>query len=160
MNAQLKNAIALRNDGHLEQAYEIFEALLKEQPNNPDILYQLAWTLDRMGKESKAVFFYEKALSNNLNTGKEDAMLGLASTYRCIGEYQKSLNLLDEAIEAFPSNNALKIFRTLTLFNLGCTNDAMGELIKLLLNTTHDENILKYQQALCFYSDKLEEVWA
>ena len=54
MESQMLKAIELRNENKCEEALVIFGDLLKEQPQDPDINYQMAWTCDRLGKESES----------------------------------------------------------------------------------------------------------
>lgn len=160
MEDSLIKAIQLRKDNKPDQALVILTELLKSNPNDPNINYQTAWTNDFMGKESEAVPFYEKAIANGL-TGEDrkGAMLGLGSTYRCLGEYQKSLKIFDQAVNEFASDRSLKVFRTLTLHNLGQSEEAVGQLLIQLLDTTSDQTIKSYDKALRFYSDKLSQTW-
>lgn len=158
--SKIDEAIQCRKNDEPERALEILKTFLQEAPEHPQANYQAAWTCDQMGKESLAAPYYEKAIENGL-TGEErrGALLGLGSTYRCLGEYQKSLNTFDRAIKEFPEDRAFKVFRALTLYNLGESSEAVGELLVQLLETTKDEGILAYEGALRFYSDKLDQTW-
>lgn len=160
MENKLLEAIQLRKDNKPDQALVLLTELLKSSPDDPTINYQMAWTCDFMGKESDAVPYYEKAISNGL-TGEDrkGAMLGLGSTYRCLGEHQKSLKVFNQAINEFAEDRSLKVFRALTLYNLGKSEDSVGQLLILLLDTTSDQSIKSYDNALRFYSDKLSETW-
>lgn len=157
---KLLKAIQLRKDGKPDQALILLTELLKSNPSDPATNYQLAWTCDVMGKESEAAPFYEKAISNGL-TGEDRkaAMLGLGSTYRCLGEYQKSLNVFDQAVSEFSEDRSLKVFRALTLHNLGLSEDSIRQILVQLLDTTNDQAIKAYDKALRFYSDRLSEKW-
>jgi tetratricopeptide (TPR) repeat protein len=157
---KLLKAIQLRKDGKADQAIIILTELLKASPNDPTINYQVAWTCDSMGKESEAVPFYEKAISNGLSgEDRRGAMLGLGSTYRSLGEYEKSLKVFDQAISEFPEDRALKVFRSLTLYNLGNFEESVSQILIQLLDTTSDASIKSYERALRFYSDKLGDTW-
>lgn len=112
-----------------------------------------------MGKESEAVPFYEKAIANGLKEDRSGAMLGLGSTYRCLGDYEKSLKVFDQAIQEFPANRPLQTFRALTLYNLGRNEESVSQLLIQLLDTTQDPSIKSYEKALRFYSDRLNETW-
>ncbi len=113
-----------------------------------------------MGKESDAVPYYVKAIANGLSgEDRQGAMLGLGSTYRCLGEYVKSLEVFDQALVEFPEDRAIKVFRALTLHNLGRSEKSIEELLVLLLETSNDPSIKLYEQALRFYSDKLSQTW-
>jgi tetratricopeptide (TPR) repeat protein len=156
---KLAEAIRLRKDNKPEEAMQLLGDLLQSNPDDPDVNYQMAWTCDLMGKESEAVPFYEKAIANGLKEDRAGAMLGLGSTYRCLGEYEKSLRVFDQAVREFPENRSLKVFRALTLYNLGRPEEAVNQLLVQLLDTTSDSSIKTYDRALRFYSDKLNETW-
>ncbi|WP_374049822.1 tetratricopeptide repeat protein [Neobacillus sp. PS3-34] len=49
---------------------------------------------------------------------RERTYIQLGSTYRCIGEYKKALELLKKGLNEFPCNNGIKIFYAMTLHNL------------------------------------------
>jgi len=156
---KLAEAIELRKSNRPEEAMRILSILLQSNPNDPDINYQMAWTCDVMGKESDAVPFYEKAIANGLQEDRSGAMLGLGSTYRCLGEYEKSLKVYDQAVKEFPEDRALKVFRALTLYNLGRAEESVSQLLIQLIDTTGDAGIKSYDRAFRFYSDKLNETW-
>lgn len=159
MKTKLAEAVELRKNNKAEEAMSILKDLLQSHPNDPDINYQMAWTCDSMGKESDAVPYYEKAISNGLTEDRSGAMLGLGSTYRCLGEYEKSLKVFDQAVREFPEDRALNVFRALTLYNLGKAEESVSQLLLQLLDTTSDSTIKSYDRALRFYSDKLNETW-
>lgn len=160
MEDKLSKAIQLRKDNRPDEAITILAELLKLNPNDPNINYQMAWTCDFMGKESEAVPFYEKAIANGLSgEDRKGAMIGLGSTYRCLGEYQKSLRVFDQAVKEFSEDRSLKVFRALTLYNLGQAEDSVRELLVQLLDTTGDQSVKTYEKTLRFYSDKLNETW-
>lgn len=156
---ELAKVIALRKENKPEEALVILDSLLQMHPNDPDVNYQMAWTCDFMGKESAAVPFYEKAISSGLKEDRDGAMLGLGSTYRCLGEYEKSVKVFDQALAEFPEHRAIKVFRALSLYNLGKAEESVSQLLIQLLDTTNDDSVKSYERALRFYSDKLNETW-
>jgi tetratricopeptide (TPR) repeat protein len=89
----------------------------------------------------------------------EGAIVGLGSTYRALGEYEKSKKTFLKGMELFPDNHVIKVFYSMTLYNLKEHSKAMELLLKCLLNTTNDNEILSYKKALHFYSDKLDQTW-
>lgn len=158
--AEMNQAIQLRKEGKSEEALVILKGLVEQKPNDPTLNYQAAWTCDGLGREGEAAPFYVRALENGL-AGEErlGAYTGLGSTYRCLGRYEESLELLDKAIKEFPEANALKSFRALTLYNLNRPEESIEVLLNLLVDTTSDEEIQAYGPALKFYSDKLKQTW-
>ncbi|MDP5273277.1 tetratricopeptide repeat protein [Chengkuizengella axinellae] len=156
----LQKAITLRELGKYEESNLLLLQMVEEQPNDASIHYQVAWSFDVMEKEREAVPYYEKAIS--LGLAKEelkDAYLGLGSTYRTLGEYEKSKRIFQMAIEEFPSYRALKVFYSMTLFNLAHHDEAMEILLNNIVETTNDASIIDYKRAIHFYSDKLSRVW-
>ena len=67
--------------------------------------------------------------------------------------------MFDQAVVEFADDRSLKVFRALTLYNLGKAEDSVSELLVQLLDTTNDQSIKAYEKALRFYSDKLNETW-
>lgn len=159
IHATIARAIELRENQKSKDALEILIAQLSDHANNPDLNYHIGWTYDVLGQESAAVRYYEKALKLGLSEGRLGAMVGLGSTYRCLGLYEKSLQLLDQAIQEFPEERVLKVFRALTYFNLGRSEDAVSSLLLELLDTSTEPSIKSYEKALRFYSDKLTKTW-
>lgn len=160
MNIQLNKALEFRKQGRHKESNELLMKLVQEYPDDAYINYQCAWSLDLLGEESQAVFFYEKAIELGLPPSElEGAILGLGSTYRTLGEYEKSKSVFLKGIEAFPENRAIQTFYAMTLYNLNEHSKAMEVLLNCLIETTSDEEILKYEKAIRFYADKLDEVW-
>lgn len=157
--SKIKEAVTLRGDSQPEKALEILLALKLEAANDADWNYQVAWTYDRLGQEGAAVPYYECALANGLQEDRAGAYLGLGSTYRCLGEYEKSAAVFEKACAEFPNDRALKVFYALTLFNLNRADACTDILLTQLLDTTDDNEIKKYDRALRFYKDKLNQKW-
>ena len=160
MENELKPALDFRNSGCHKESNEVLMKLIEEYPNNASVNYQCAWSYDLLGEEAKAVPYYEKAIRLGLPIEElEGALLGLGSTYRTLGEYEKSKQIFQQGIDQFPSNRALQVFYSMTLYNLNEHGKAMELLLKCLVETTTDHEILNYKRAIEFYLDKLDEVW-
>lgn len=161
MRKRVDRAIDLRKEGKNKESKELLLTLVKAFPEDAFINYQCAWSLDVLGEESQAVPFYEKAIQLGLS-GKEleGAILGLGSTYRTLGEYQKSKDVFVKGMDLFPDNRAIQVFYSMTLYNLQDHQGAMEILLKCLLDTTADPKISSYKKAIHFYSDKLNTTWS
>lgn len=151
---------AARARGSFEDAMNILRRELELRPEDPEVHYQMAWTHDALGKERDAVPCYEKAIQCGLQ-GEElkGAYLGLGSTYRCLGDYEKSAGTFRKALQAFPSDRALETFSSLTLHNQGQHEKAMEILLRQLVETSNDPEIQSYRKALTFYSTRLGETF-
>lgn len=156
----MKHAFQLRKEGHLKESNQRLLSLVKESPDDPQLNYQVAWSFDVLGLESEAVPFYEKSIALGLEAEDlEGALLGLGSTYRTLGKYEKSAETLVKGIELLPENHAIKSFYAMTLYNLGRHQEAMEILLKSLAKTSGDKYIQQYRRAIEFYADKLDKVW-
>lgn len=160
MNEKLNHAIKLRESGQLEKSNNVLTELVQSFPTDAYINYQCAWSFDVMGEESKAVPYYEKAIELGLS-GKdlEGAIIGLGSTYRTLGQYENSHGIFIKGLELFPDNQAIKVFFSMTLYNLQKHSSAMEILLNSLVDTSADQDIQRYKKAITFYADKLDETW-
>lgn len=160
MQNWLEQTKKLRAEGSFEKTMEFLSQVLQEQPSNPEVHYQIAWTHDALGKETDAAPAYETAISLGLEgEDLEGAYLGLGSTYRCLGDYENSDRVLKRGRELFPDNGALRAFHALTLHNLKNYSAAMELLLKELVRSSSDNQITAYGRALLFYSEKLDETF-
>lgn len=160
MKKELEKAVDLRNSGNHKESNQLLLKLVRDFPEDASINYQCAWSYDLLGEESKAVPYYEKAIRLGLPQSElEGALLGLGSTYRTLGAYEKSKKTFLKGIETFPNSRALQVFYSMTLYNLNEHRKAMELLLKCLAETTSDNELLNYKRAIHFYSDKLDEVW-
>ncbi|CAM1366756.1 conserved hypothetical protein [Tenacibaculum litoreum] len=160
MEEKLAKAIALRSDKKYSEAEIILKELIKDFPNEAQIYYHYAWLCDNMERETEARPKYEKALELGL-VGEDlvGCYLGLGSTYRCIGEYEKSIALLDKAIKEYPSNNEYKVFKAMALYNVNEHKEAMNLLLNVIASTSSDKGVQEYKKAIEYYSDKLDKTF-
>ncbi len=160
MRKEVDQAIELRQEGKYKESNKLLLSLVIAFPEDAFINYQCAWSFDVLGEESQAVPYYEKAIELGLSEQElEGAFLGLGSTYRTLGEYEKSRHVFLKAMSLFPDNRAIQVFYSMTLYNLKDHHAAMGLLLQCLLDTTMDQEILNYKKAIHFYSDKLDDSW-
>ena len=157
---KLASAIRLRETQKHEEARELLFELHAKFPNDPQVNYQCAWIHDLLGLEREAITFYESAIQAGLSGDDlQSALLGMGSTYRCIGEYQKAKETFLRALELFPEKYEFKVFLAMTYYNLSEHSKAMELLLISLVETSKDEGILSYDRAIRFYADKLDETW-
>ncbi|KLV28566.1 tetratricopeptide repeat protein [Niallia circulans] len=160
MNIKLNKALDLRKNGNFKESNEVLSKLVRDFPEDAIYNYQYAWSFDILGEEEKAVPYYENAIKIGLpSKDMEGAILGLGSTYRALGEYENSKDVFLKGMELFPDNHAIQVFYSMTLYNLKEHSKAMELILKCLINTTNDTELLSYKRAINFYSDKLDETW-
>ena len=110
--------------------------------------------------EREAIPYYHAAIENDLpGADLRQAYLGLGSTYRTLGQYDESKKILLEGISHFPDANEMKIFLAMTLYNLGENHEAVSSLLKVIVETTSEEEIKNYERAIRFYADDLNKKW-
>lgn len=160
MRNELERAVYLRENGRAGEARELLLKLVAEEPDDPQVNYQCAWVHDLLGREHEAVPFYERAIEEGLTGGDlEGAMLGLGSTYRALGDYQRAVEALRSGTTQFPDNRAMQGFLAMALYNAGECREAVELLLQNLAETTGDEGISAYKRAILFYAGRLDETW-
>ena len=153
-------AIRLRKSENHKEALQRLLELHSEFPDVPQVNYQCAWIHDLLGVEREAIPFYEKAIQAGLDgSDLNSTLFGKGSTYRCIGEYQKSVDTFQHALTLFPDSHEFKVFLGMAYYNIGEHSKAMELLLSSLADTSSDAGILHYQRAIRFYSDKLDQTW-
>ena len=160
LQEKLASAIRLRESEKHGEARQLLLELHSEFPEDPQINYQCAWIHDLLGLEREAIPFYEKAIQTGLSGDDlKSALLGMGSTYRCIGEYQLSIETFQHALTLFPNSHEFNVFLGMAYYNIGEHSKAMELLLNSLASTSSDEGVLRYQRAIRFYSDKLNQIW-
>lgn len=161
MNPVIDQIIALRKEGKLAEAITLAKKLVADEPNSPIAHYQCAWCHDSAGLEREAVPYYEKAIE--LGLAPEDdlagALLGLGSTYRTLGQYEKAAATLAKGMQQFPTDRSFPVFLSMACYNLGRHHEAMTLLLQNLAETSSDPTISAYQKAILFYANDLDKTW-
>jgi len=157
---RLSRAAGLREAGELEQARELLLTLRAEYPNDAQVAVQTAWVHDSLGLEEEAVEHYEAAIAGDLSDEElRGALLGLGSTYRTLGRDAESDRTFRLGSERFPEFRPLRAFHAMTAYNLGRPREAVEALLTLLLESTTDPTILRYQRSLSAYAEDLDRSW-
>jgi tetratricopeptide (TPR) repeat protein len=157
---RLETATAMREAGQDEEARRLLLELHADQPKNALVNLQCAWVHDKLGLESEAVSFYEKALGLGLEGDDlRDALLGLGSTYRAIGQYEKAVSTLRRGVDLFPGHGGIKVFLALALYNDRSAKEACEMLLQIVADTSADPTVAAYRRALDLYAEDLDRIW-
>jgi tetratricopeptide (TPR) repeat protein len=150
-SSSIREAIHLRQRGEYARAWRILRRLHRADPDDARLNYQCAWVCDLRGDERAAVPFYERAIRGGL-AGEElrGALLGLGSTYRCLGEYRNAATVLRRGLRTFPEAREFSVFLALVQYNQGHSASAMEVLLRTLAETTCDPGLRRYQRALLY----------
>jgi tetratricopeptide (TPR) repeat protein len=164
---RLAEAIQLRETGRarqdramLEEARTLLLELAAAYPDDAEITFQTAVVHDNLGLERESIPFYLRALEQGLSGADlERALLGLGSTYRGLGEYQKAEETLRRGVNEFPDNRALQVFLAMALYNTQRYKEAMELVLTNLMETTSDERLQYFKRPLVYYASHLDETW-
>ena len=138
LEAAIRHGYEQRDRANMEPTIAYFESLLAEHPDHPVLVYEVAGAYDTAGQEAKAQPLYERALDLGLaGDVLRRCLCQYASTTRWLGDYDKSLAILDRARREFPDSDAVRVFRALTLNDAGRGDEAVAELMTVI--TTHAE---------------------
>jgi len=158
---RLQRAIDLRASGQYEAMRDQLLELAAERPDHALVQYQAARVHDRLGQETAAIPFYEKALALGLNEPEDEAgaYLGLGSTYRTLGQYEHAQRVLTAGREKFPTHRSFDVFLAMTLHNLGEHSAAMRLLLLVVADTSGDADVTAYKRAIAFYAEQVDRIW-
>lgn len=157
---KLNLAIKYRSEDKFEEAETVLNELIADYPDRPELYYHMAWLHDRMGRETNAVPYYIKAIELGLaGDDLRGALLGLGSTYRTIGQYENAVATLKKGMETFPDAHEFPVFLAMALYNTGQNKEAVSILLKVLLETTNSEAILRFKWAITLYAEDLDRIW-
>ncbi len=157
----IAEAVQLRESDDLEAARRLLVALLEcGNHGHPLVNYHLAWTVDRMGLETDAAPYYERAIAAGLDGDDlRGALLGLGSTYRVIDRDADAVRTLAVGVERFPDDGAMRSFYALALHSAGEHTRATQEFLRIILASSADPQIARYRKALTEYMEHPDERW-
>lgn len=148
----LSDAITLRKQGLFEQSRERLFPLLKTQENSGAIYLNIAWSYDNQGLESDALEHYSAALQHKLSAEDHfEAKFGLACTHRCLGNFVEAESLFIELLAEYPAATEVVPFYALCLIALQKKDEALEQLLKLIVANPPTPGIHAYQAALSEY---------
>jgi len=158
MQEKLNIAIKYRTERDFFNSEKTFLGLLKTYEQNCFVNYHYAWLQDLQGNEEKAIKHYLLAIGNGLkNKELADCMFGLGSSYRMIKEYDKSIEIYENAINLFPKNEELKLFLSFTYFDKGNHQKAFVLLLETLAKTNKNKGIEQYETAINGYLNLIKK---
>ena len=117
LNEIFNLAIKNHQKGRTDIAQELYNKVLKINPNHSPTLNNLGIIFKNLGKNQKAKDYYEKAIE--INPNQSDAHFNLGAIFKELGDDQKAKSYYEKAIEINPShavahNNLGAIFQDLS----------------------------------------------
>ncbi len=160
MFPELQQAIEYRQAKQYDKACEAFHDLYTAHPDDALVNYHYAWLYDNLGEEQEAVPHYQTAIENGLSGDDlRGALLGLGSTYRTLGMYTESAEILKRGIELYPSAREFQVFYAMTQYNLGQYHEAMTRLLTHIATSSEDAKVRQFSQAINLYAKDLDRIW-
>jgi len=154
----IEEARRLRRADELESSQALLLELLEEYPGDPLVLFEVGGAYDVMGEVEIAIPYYRQAISEGLEGDDlQECLICLGSSLRAVGESEDAVSLLEQAVDEFPGRNSGRAFLALAYYSNGDYDQAVSLLLSLLLETTSDEDIQGYADALEYYVDNLDE---
>ncbi|AZN42020.1 tetratricopeptide repeat protein [Paenibacillus albus] len=162
---QLVKLIEQREEGRAKQDQELLSkvrmqllSLLAEYPEDAEINYQTGIAHDNSGLGKDAIPYYVKALELGLSgADRERCLMGLGSTYRYWGLYDKAVETLRTGHQEFPENRAIQVFLAMALYNSERYKESVELLIQNLMETTTDEKLQYFKRGILAYKEDLDE---
>ncbi|GLX71282.1 tetratricopeptide repeat protein [Paenibacillus glycanilyticus] len=156
--------IARREEGRAKQDQSMLKevrgqlmALLAEYPDDAEINYQTGIAHDNSGLGKEAISYYERALDLGLSgSDLERCLMGLGSTYRYWGFYDKAVAVLRRGAAEFPENRAIQVFLAMALYNSEHYKESVELLIANLMETTNDEKLHYFKRGILGYKEDLD----
>lgn len=147
--------------GDLAGARPILVQLCKTNPMSGSLHYRAACVHDGLGLEREALQYYQTAFKFGLKGEElEGAYVGLGSTYRVLGEYAKSIEVLLEGSKKFPNSQCMKIFEAMALHESGRHNLAVAMLLHCVADKPGDPSVAIYRRAIQQYASEYGKVSA
>ena len=133
LEAEISRGYELRDRSNMAPTIAYFEALLARHPGHPVLIYEVAGAYDTAGLEADARLRYEEALQSGLSGDNlRRCLCQYASTLRWLGEHGQSLDVLDRGRREFPRSDSIRVFRSLTLNDMGRHDEAIAELLTVV----------------------------
>lgn len=120
---KFKKAMNLIDRGDLEQAKEIFEDILMDDPRNIDALYNLGMCFTGLGHPEKAIKTLEQCIK--YKPGYSNAYVAMGFAYSRMKDFENAQKHFFEALKIDPNNS-------FALRNLGGLFGGIGEIEKSL----------------------------
>ena len=120
--------------------------------------YEAGGEHDSAGRAAEAIPHYERALTLGLPDDLVPrCLVQLGSSLRNVGRLDDALELFDDAIDRYPDDVALRIFRAFALTDAGREREALIDVIDVARTRIDAPEIHRYARSLANYARLLAE---
>lgn len=130
-------SLPAQNNQNLEEDLRYFQSQLEQQPNSPDLNYNMAQVHFLMGNIDESIRFLERTIF--LDPSDKEARLKLASIYRKIGKLWDARELLKSAVKTSPKSSDIWYELGITLTDLASYQEALTAFQNALQYCSTDE---------------------
>lgn len=138
--ALFSRAVALQQQGKLEEAAAEYRTLLKLKPDYAEAHANLGVVLARLGRYDEAAASYETAL--RLNPKLTPILLNLGILYHRAGQFEKAIANLEKFLATTPNHPQARQLLGIALVELGRDEEAIAQLESLFTAGTEDSAAL------------------
>jgi serine/threonine-protein kinase len=168
VDARLQMVYVDLHHGDKEKARATVAELLREQPDDPSVLY-VAGMLHRLdGLYERALATYDRLLEVN-PSDVVIAAFNKARVFTHQGRFEEAVAEIDRGRAAEPEHPLLKTFLAVALFNQGMVDDAQALLEDVLRQNPHFDGVLpllawclssrgQHEQARALVTDRVREI--
>jgi tetratricopeptide (TPR) repeat protein len=133
-----------------------FAALLAAHPGDARALFEMAGAFDWCGRPADAASGYEQAFAAGLDGDeRRRALVQYGSTLRNLDRPDEAVAVLRRASMEFPGNPSVRAFLGLALLGAGRAEEAVAELLDLVVDGASSADLLTYEAALRRYAGEL-----
>lgn len=130
LGARMNLGVALQVEGKYAEAAAVFEELLKQQPDHPDILNNLGNALGGLGKFEESLKCFTDSL--RLKPDNPDTLANMSAPLRALGRHAEAEAALRRAIEVYPQHTKALNDLSVVLIEQKRTSEAMPILRKVI----------------------------
>ncbi|MCC7293143.1 MAG: VCBS repeat-containing protein [Phycisphaerales bacterium] len=128
--ARMNLGVALHVEGKYAEAAAVFEELLKQQPDHPDILNNLGNALGGLGKFEESLKCFSDSL--RLKPDNPDTLANMSAPLRALGRHAEAESALRRAIEIYPQHTKALNDLSIVLIEQKRTSEALPLLRKVI----------------------------
>lgn len=151
-------AIVLHQSGRLAEVLPRYEALLREQADNPDLLHYRGLLAHQLGDRSAAIEGLERAVSLRPDTAA--FRVNYANALKSAGRLADALEQLDRATALAPGLLAASFGRARLLRTMGFHAQALAALNELLLAAPGFAAAWGELADLLYELERIDEAWS
>lgn len=154
---ELDAVVGARAFGQFNQLLPRLKTLDERHPNVAEIVFQIAWTAETLGRHTEALPAYEKAIALGLPPNEHSgALVGLGNTLRALGQHGRAMHIFRTGKSLFPQNREFDVFLALALHDLGKHGESLALVLETLCDTTEDPGLTAYGRTIRHAVAKLD----